>query len=599
LIVNNVGLSKFRAVLLLSALFFTFAVCGAAFAAIGGEYVEGEALVLLKYNGTSKLSEASAASASVQNHVRNVAAKSGATAVTTYNALSSASGKIFAHFKSDTETTEELIARLEQDPNVISASPNYINHALAIPNDPDYSTLWGMEKINAPRAWDITTGDSAVYVAVADTGITPDHEDLAANFDATYSDGFTSEGYIDGDGHGTHVSGTVGAVGNDSKGVAGVNWNTKIIAVKVLDNTGSGTDAQIVNGINHIRSLLESNPTIRVAAINLSLGGWRSTTPDGMKSDPYYQAYKTLSDTNRIVIAVAAGYEGLEVGEPAPFDEPNAPQGEETYLAGYYCYPASFKDIDNLIVVGATDSSDAAANFTNWSKDYVDILAPGVNIFSTIKNGSYEGDWDGTSMATPHVAGAVALLSSTYPAWTATDLKRIILATADGSVNPTTGPTYKSNGDEVSKNGLLDIGKAVEALRLSALTASTGTLVPAFSPDILEYTLKFDSFVESTTLTPEVLHPSLAAIKVNGTTVASGNPSGAITLNRWVGSIAVDVELASNDSTKKSYKINVDRSSPSGGGGCDTGAGVFLALALLVGVAAAMRKHRINANSAK
>jgi len=173
---------------------------------------------------------------------------------------------------------------------VESASPNYEVRALAVPNDPKWSELWGMAKIRADQAWDTTTGSTDVYVAVIDTGIDAAHEDLAANVDRNLSRSFVNpnlndhepvenSNYADGDGHGTHVAGTIAAVGNNGVGVVGVNWTARVIALKVLSDNGSGHNSWITAAIDYIIGLLQADPDMKIASVNLSLGGWEPQTP--------------------------------------------------------------------------------------------------------------------------------------------------------------------------------------------------------------------------------------------------------------------------------------------------------------------------------
>jgi subtilisin family serine protease len=532
----------------LAALFAVASVfSGEALAALKGSYVKGEALVLLKHDSTTQ-HEAGLGDASgvVLAYAQSVASRAGAKAVATYNALSASREGVLAFVRSNGGgRTDELLAKLRSDPNVISAAPNYLMYSSAMPNDARYGELWGMDKINAPDAWDVTSGGDGYFVAVLDTGIKPDHVDLAANFSAANSKNFTTgmfdippapivpdDNYQDRHGHGTHVSGTVGAVGNNGVGVAGVNWDTSVIAVKVLDvdpltGRGSGTSSAIAAGLNHVVGLID-NKGVSVVSVNMSLGGWWQVTPQQMveRNDPLYVAFKLLSE--RTVVVVAAGNEGVAVGAPDNM--------------GYYVYPASFINVPNKIVVGATDVSDNAAYFTNWSETAVDILAPGVNIASTVMGGEY-GNNSGTSMAAPHVAGAVALLKSANPAWGPTDLKRIILETANGSVNPTTGPLYKPNdGKKISAKGLLDIGKAVDTVLTLSDLKVRGASVGGFNPWTLEYTVDVGG-ATSSTIEPTQAYPDLTSVAftVNGSPATS-----PVTLQAGANTVEVKVKEVLN-----------------------------------------------------
>ncbi|MDR1977805.1 MAG: Ig-like domain-containing protein, partial [Synergistaceae bacterium] len=522
-------------------------------------YVEGEALVLLRSNtprGT--LSVRSVESGVSRSYANNVAASVGARAETTYGALSAQSGKIFALVKSETKTTEELIRDLEKNPDVISAAPNYIVRAMETrPNDPSYTALWGMEKINAPKAWDKITGDSGVYVAVIDTGVDHTHPDLGDNTAAAWGWNFTtaaSADFMDRHSHGTHVAGTIGAVGNNGMGVAGVNWTVKVIPIKVLSDSGSGDWNWIIGGVNKIVQYLTENPGMRIAAVNLSLGGWMDYTPEGMKITPFWHAFKALSDLNRTVIVVAAGNDRRPVGEPNPAAFQS---GNSTIPEDYYVYPASFTGIANMIVVGATGSNNAAAAFTNFSETFVDLAAPGVGIQSTTPNNGYGGK-DGTSMATPHVAGAVALLSAYRPDLTASDLKALLLDAANPNINPISNSSYNTSHQKVSSHGLLDIGAAIEAATIVPTVPVTGISIapptpgPLYTNDESQKTVTLVPTVSPANATIQTVHwttsaPAVAAVDLNsGVVTAAGQGTARITGTATDGSgvsAYVDVEV--------------------------------------------------------
>src|SRR4051794_21500475 len=176
------------------------------------------------------------------------------------------------------QTVEEAIGELQSEGIVEYAEPNYIVHSMGIPNDTQFSSLWGMTKIAAPAAWDTTTGSSQVVVATIDSGIDTTHPDLAANLWVNQAElngksgvdddgnGYVDDVYgynaitksgppTDDNSHGTHVAGTIGAIGNNLSGVAGVNWNVKIMACKFLDSTGSGAISDALACLNYIKTM--------------------------------------------------------------------------------------------------------------------------------------------------------------------------------------------------------------------------------------------------------------------------------------------------------------------------------------------------------
>ena len=458
--------------------------------ALAASYVPGEALVVFKKAPGDGVTAASVERGSESFRLAALAAASGARVAQAYGALSEAGDGVFALVRSETKTAEQLVEDLRARADVLAASPNRISRIMREPNDPRYVSgeLWGLVAIRAPEAWDVVTGSTDVYVAVADTGIHAAHEDLRPNLDTGLSRDFSksSEGYADAHGHGTHVAGTIGAVGDNGLGVAGVSWTTRLIVLRIMGADGSGPDSWTVEALNYLVSLLRTNPQMKVAALNLSLGGYVSAAPSAVQSSAYWRAYKILDDLDRTVIVVAAGNEGLEVGKPAPYDDPSDP-ANPMFRRGQYCYPASFTGLKNLIVVGAAASDGSAAVFSNWSPTAVSLVAPGVRILGTVfpdanngnvPFGTWYGEMSGTSMAVPHVAGAVALLAGRYPNATASQIKDALLKGADGSRNPAATARTNSGGAKLSQYGYLDVKKALDILE-----ATSTDLGPKPQPD--------------------------------------------------------------------------------------------------------------------
>ncbi len=276
-----------------------------------------------------------------------------------------------------------------------------------VPNDPDYpSNLWGMVKINAEDAWDTETGDSGVMVCIIDTGVRysedsvdgyPDHEDLADNYlhppdywpDETFDIYDEDNVPEDAHGHGSHVSGTIGAVGDNSTGVVGVNHDITMVMIRVFGPSGGCPDSWIATAIT-LATEIESD------VISMSLAG----------SFPNLATKEACEDAYDAGIFIASAAANSYTDEP--------------YYPGYY---------EVCCCVGATTSTDNKASFSNYGQ-WVDIAAPGVGIKSCgyISTSAYMS-WSGTSMATPHVAGAAALLLSYDPTLTVDELRSALEST--------------------------------------------------------------------------------------------------------------------------------------------------------------------------
>ncbi|PTX90942.1 PQQ-binding-like beta-propeller repeat protein [Opitutus sp. ER46] len=304
------------------------------------------------------------------------------------------------------------IARLQATGRYEFVEPDYLRSLQATtPNDPRYTdgSLWGMNNngdsngvagadIDAPLAWDIRHDAPDIIVAVVDTGVNLTHQDIAGNLwtnpSPTISDlhganfvggagRAVSGDPTDDDGHGTHVAGTIGAVGNNAFGVTGVAWKVKLMAVKVFPAGAKGSISEIAAGVNYAISH-------GAHIINASYGGDASTTYSATEL-----ASITAARNAGIIFVAAAGNAGADM-DVARF------------------YPASFA-LDNIVTVGASNRRDEVSTFSNYGAA-VDLYAPGEEILSlNYANNSGTATKSGTSMATPHVAGALALLKAQFP----------------------------------------------------------------------------------------------------------------------------------------------------------------------------------------
>lgn len=377
------------------------------------------------------------------------------------------------------ERARELNAR----PDVEYVEANTILHAFVTPNDPSFEKQYGMYNkatpgvdIHAPQAWDMSTGSKNVVVGVIDTGIDYNHPDIAPNYwtnpgesgmDANGKDKKTNgvdddgNGYIDDyrgwdfanndndpvddNDHGTHCAGVIGARGNDGVGVSGINWNVSLVGIKFLTGTGSGTLENAVKAIEYSTSL----------GLTLTSNSWGG----GAFSQTMFDAIKKANDKGVLFIA-AAGNENNDNDKKAS-------------------YPATYA-LDNVISVAASDSKDVKASFSSYGKNTVHLAAPGVDIYSTIKEGKYKA-LSGTSMATPHVAGVAALIKAVFPKAKAADIKSRLINTVD----PVEGwENYVSSGGRLNAASALEVDN-VPPNRVAGLaikSASTTSVTLRWTP---------------------------------------------------------------------------------------------------------------------
>ena len=509
-----------------------FLLASAAFAysanaAKAPKYVEGEALVVMKSSSVASAAGNTARTAQAcSSAAASLAATVNASSVQTFDALSASSGKLFAHLRSDTKTADELISALKKNPNVIAASKNYISRVAATePNDPMWGDQWGQKKIKAPEAWDTTTGSSDVVAAVIDTGVTYDHPDLKDNMwrdeggDGRYGMMFHDNGSAtvitgiggtanaamtdwervgDVSGHGTHVAGIIGAVGDNSTGVAGVNWKVKILTVGVFsyipswDDTGA-YDSDTMKGLNYIADLKRSG--VNIVAANMSLGGARELQSD---NSAYGQAIKAASKAGDkgILICMAAGNDGYDL------DDLTDDYGNEMRN-----YPSSYKFAATLSV-GATASDDKIAIWSPQGSNYspsgkwVDVFAPEYPAGNQTYNYAGYTSISGTSMATPMVTGAAALLSAKYPEKSAADIKALLINNATDVCKSGFSRYGQIDLAEAMKAGSADV-VSVESIALSQ-AASSGSSVGKAAAAEPSSTLYVDNTLDiQCTITPD------------------------------------------------------------------------------------------------
>lgn len=319
------------------------------------------------------------------------------------------------------KSVKETINYLNQQSVIKHAQPNYKYKATATPNDKYYTKQeqWGLKKIKAEQAWEVTNEDSDTVIAVLDTGVDVDHPDLGDKIikEGAYNCFDDSSKVSDKFGHGTHVAGIAAAKTNNERGMAGVAWKAKILPVKVLNNYGTGSDLTTAKGIVYAANWDENHPDKRVV-INMSFSG---------------AGYSTVLK-NAIDYAIKRGVVVV------------SSMGNK--FASQYAYPAA---CEGVIAVGATNYQDEKASFSTTG-EWISVSAPGTNIVSTMPEGNYTQK-KGTSMASPHVAGAAALVLSAYPELSPSQVKAQLEQTAKD--------LGKAGFDSQFGHGQIDLTRAV------------------------------------------------------------------------------------------------------------------------------------------
>jgi alpha-tubulin suppressor-like RCC1 family protein/subtilisin family serine protease len=359
---------------------------------------------------------------------------------------------------------EKIVEYNEQVSQVAYAEPDYIVHTVATPTDPSYSQQWNLHNtgqdggvvdadVDAPEAWNISTGSNAVKVGVIDTGVDYNHTDLAAHCwtnpaeiagngiddDANgFIDDVRGWDFINDDNdpmddhsHGTHTAGTIGAIGNNGVGVAGVCWNVTLVPIKFLGAGGSGAISDAVDAVYYATQI-----GVHLTSNSWTGGGYVQALRDAIEN----------ANVNGILFVAAAGNDGLDV-DINPI------------------YPGSY-DNANVISVAATDRTDTLAGFSNYGATTVDLAAPGVEILSTAPNNSYQL-LSGTSMAAPHVAGVCALLKSRSMNLSPASLKSIVLETVNSVANLS---------NKCVTGGRLNANLAIQRIAGSYVTFQSSTL---------------------------------------------------------------------------------------------------------------------------
>lgn len=338
----------------------------------------------------------------------------------------------------DRAVVERDCAGIRSDPTVRTCEPNVVRRFLATPNDTNFSSQWALNSaansdINAPEAWDYGTGTKSTLIGVIDSGVHGAHPDLAVNLWANPNDPADGQdndgnGYVDDvfggnthfgtgspadcNGHGTHVSGIIGAVGNNNTGISGINWTTSLIVASIaMDCSGSASVASVIRAYDYFTDLKNRGHDVRV--INASYGGNAFLSAE-------FSAIDRLRAADVLLVAAAG----------------NSNVNSDTTPS----YPANY-ELSNIINVGATGPTRQRAAYSNFGQT-VDIAAPGGD--SDFSNGTIYSTWsplatggllyqaiEGTSMAAPMVTGAVGLLASLQPTLSGAAMKKMVLDSAD------------------------------------------------------------------------------------------------------------------------------------------------------------------------
>jgi thermitase len=339
----------------------------------------------------------------------------------------------------DNADAATLVKEYQQLPEVEYAEPNYeINLEEVgagslvpiLPHDPQFNDQWALANsgqrggkkgadISATLAWATTTGNDNVVVAVLDTGVDYNHEDLTENMwrrpekmepyrdnelgtidDENGFNAIDGTDPMDDNGHGTHCAGIIGAEGENNLGIAGVNWKVQIMPLKFMNAGGSGSTKDAIEAINYVIERKRAGVNVRIISAS-----WGSTQKSRALGEVIRKAYE-----NDILFVAAAGNSSV--------DNDRNPH-----------YPSSY-DVPNVVSVAALDRNDALASFSNYGAKSVAIAAPGVDILSTWLGNEYE-EKSGTSMATPVVSGVAALILAEHPQMPVDELKKKLLGSTD------------------------------------------------------------------------------------------------------------------------------------------------------------------------
>ncbi len=448
----------------------------------------------------------------------------------------------------DDKPVTDVLLKCNADDDIEYAEPNYIYRTFVTPNDPRFSELYGMTIIDGPAAWDVQTGSKSVIVGVIDTGVDYEHEDLENNMWTNpgesgsgkenngvdddgngFVDDFRGWDFINDDNnpfddnqHGTHVSGSVGAEGNNSRGVVGVNWNVSIMALKFLGADGSGTTDDAVSAI-----IYATNMGAKV--LSNSWGG-------GGRSQALEDAIKYANDHGVLFIA-AAGNESSDNDR-------------------FATYPANYQ-VANVVSVAASTSGDGLASFSNYGRRTVHLAAPGNNILSTVPNDRY-ARLSGTSMATPHVSGAMALVWAQFPAHSAMQIKNRVLGSIDRN---------STFADRTITGGRLNVNRALSTNPIIANTTRLDNTLDETGPYVVEADVLDDGGIQSATLTYQV--GSASAVQVPMTNTGDDHYRGQIpgqTLGSTIVYFVSAVDNAGNNTRDSNFTFSI--AEPTNGGGC-------------------------------
>jgi subtilisin family serine protease len=478
------------------------------------EIVKDSLIVVYKDNTT--MSERASAQRLVRGSVRDINADGVDDRFS--NLLGGKLARLSLRSGSDVAKAIKMISR---HPAVKYAEPNYVLKAIGTPDDPDFVSLWGLNNagqdggttdadIDAVEAWDITTGDTNIVVGVIDTGVDYNHPDLQANMwtnpNEIAGNGIDDDGNgvvddihgfsavnnsgdpMDGNGHGTHVSGTIGAKGNNGVGVVGVNWDVSIIGCQFLDASGSGSTANAIACIDYMTDL-KLNHGVDIKATNNSWGG-------GGFSQAVKDSIEAAGDAG-ILFFAAAGNDAVD-NDASPH------------------YPSSY-DSDVVMSIASTDRNDNMSGFSQWGLTSVDMGAPGSAILSTTPGNTYS-TYSGTSMATPHMTGAAALVWSINPDLTPLEMKQLLMDSGDVNAG-LTGKTVA--GTRLNVANALDLADPEPSYRFSV--SPTAQTVEAGSAASFDFSVGSVAGWDGTVALTVDVSPALAGVSLSSDSVVTGD----------------------------------------------------------------------------